>query len=82
LDRSILLDLGTAIFLVLFNKVLSVSPREAKSKLVQDPLIISSISNGKFIFFCFLFIYFYVNTDSHKNHHLHCTIIIMAVMTV
>ena len=57
LDRSVLQDLGIAIFLVLFNKVLSVSTRKAKSKFVQDLVLTSFISNGKFIIFLYFLLF-------------------------
>lgn len=48
LDCSVVLDLGFAIFLVLSNKVLSITPPKAKSELLNDSSLMHSLlSLGK-----------------------------------
>ena len=46
LDGSSLLGLGFALFLVLFNKVFSISPRKAKPGAAQEFALSSFVSSG------------------------------------
>lgn len=46
LDCSPLLGLGSAVFLVLFNKVFSVPPRKARSRHAKESPLPPFLSNG------------------------------------
>lgn len=46
LDSSTLLDMGFAIFLVLLNKIFTVTPPKTKPRLTQSSSMLHVISNG------------------------------------
>lgn len=48
LASSILLDMGIALFLILFNEVFSIFPSEAKRRLPQGLPLFPIITRGKF----------------------------------
>lgn len=53
LDSSIIQDMGIALFLILFNKVFSISPSEAKLRLPQDLALFPIFTHGKFKVLCY-----------------------------